>query len=563
MTSKTAAERLIEWMDGTEYQKSVVGLARQTIEYEHTDPEDPALGEMGGALTATAKAICNAHPEMIANLYSDLRKMIDAICEIEAQLPCGFWIAAKDIYTFGDRMVRVASQLRVLAETRDARTRENGIAVEVYDPHDGWREVIISQDALFGEGDKWAKPLARAGLKIHSAVHLKRLVHTVNTTDLILTVDQPGWQEIHGKPVYVLPDGIIGDGGGATVRFAGERKNFKLTQSGTLEEWQKNVASLAVGNSRLEFALFASLAPVLLKPLGIGDNSGFHFWGKSSKGKTSTLQVAASVYGKGCDKTGYIKTWRSTDNAMENIAYRHNDMLLPLDESHLAKKLGDSIYTIGSGQNKSRMKSSSGERDDKQWRTMPLSTGEKDIPDIIRDDGGEVTGGQMVRLVGVPAIVSDKLGVFENLHGRKKPVTFSKDVKTAAMTHYGTAGPAFIEYVVNNYDEVVGRKNEIGKIARSYVPDNADGQVERVGELFALVAFAGELAIEAGILPWSKGHATQISKRLFDEWLKERGGIESNEALLGVRNVLEYMRTHGASRFQGGDMEIVHNRAGY
>lgn len=564
MTTKTAIEHLSAWMDGTEYQRAVVDLARQTIDFEHTDPEFPGYGEIGGKVVSKTREICEAHPENIAVLFKDLRNMIDAICEVEAQLPLEFWMENKHVYTVGsDGFTPVSSQLRVLAETRDARTRENGIAAEVWDKHDGWREVILPQDALFGEGEKWAKPLARAGLKIDSTLELKKLLHSATTTDLILTVDQPGWQEIHGKPVYVLPDGIIGDGSGATVRFAGDRKNFKLAQSGTLEEWQNTVASLAVGNSRLEFALFAAFAPVLLQPLRIADISGFHFWGKSSKGKTSTLQVAASVYGKGCDKTGFIKTWRSTDNAMENIAYRHNDMLLPLDESHLAKKLGDSIYTIGSGQNKSRMKSSSEERDDKQWRTMPLSTGEKDIPDIIRDDGGEVTGGQMVRLVGVPAIVSDRLGVFENLHGRKKPVSFSKDVKTAAMTHYGTAGAAFIEYAVTHYQEIVGRKDEIEQTARSFVPENADGQVERVAELFALVAFAGELAIEADVLPWATGHAKRISKRLFTEWLKARGGIESNEALLGVRNVLEYMRTHGASRFQAPEMEVVHNRAGF
>ena len=133
----------------------------------------------------------------------------------------------------------------------------------------------------------------------------------------------------------------------------------------------------------------------------------------------------------------------------------------------------------------------------------------KDIADIIQDEGGQATGGQMVRLVGIPAVVTDKLGVFENLHGRKKPATFAKDVKAAAMQHYGVAGPAFIEYVVENYNQVVARKIEIEKFARSLVPDGADGQVERVAELFALVAFAGELAIEAGILPWEAGRSQQ------------------------------------------------------
>jgi hypothetical protein len=308
MTKVTATEHLIAWLDGADYQRRVVELARQTIAFEQTDPDNSEYKSIEGEVVSKTRKLCSEHPDNIAILFKNVRQMVDAICEVEAQLPSGFWMENEKVVTISDGITPVSSQLRVLAETRDARTRENGIAVEVLDKHDGWREVILPQDALFGEGDKWAKPLARTGLKISSVPQLKRLLHSATTTDLILTVDQPGWQQIQGKPVYVLPDGIIGDGSGATVRFAGDKKNFKLAQSGSLEDWQNTVASLAVGNSRLEFALFAAFAPVLLEPLGIADNSGFHFWGKSSKGKTSTLQVAASVYGKGCDKTGFIKT---------------------------------------------------------------------------------------------------------------------------------------------------------------------------------------------------------------------------------------------------------------
>ena len=372
-----AAGKLNEWINGTEYQRSVVSLAMQTIELGQTDPDDPKHDEIYIAVGSASKAICQSHPEKIAALYGDLRGMVNAICDVEAQLPYGYWIEMEDVVTMHEGFTPVCSRVRVLAETRDARSRENGIALEVWDKHDGWREVILSQESLFGEGDKWAKPLARAGLKIHSSTQLKRLLHGATTTDLILTVDQPGWQMISDKPVYVWLDRIIGNAGNSALRFAGDKKNFKLEQSGTLADWQNTVMALADGNSRLEFGLFAAFVPPLLRPLQIADNSGFHFWGKSSKGKTSALQVASSVYGKGCDKSGFIKTWRSTDNAMENIAHRHNDLLLPLDESHLAKKLGDSIYTIGSGQNKARLKSSTEDRERKEWRTMPLSTGEK------------------------------------------------------------------------------------------------------------------------------------------------------------------------------------------
>jgi putative DNA primase/helicase len=39
-------------------------------------------------------------------------------------------------------------------------------------------------------------------------------------------------------------------------------------------------------------------------------------------------------------------------------------------------------------------------------------------------------------------------------------------------------------------------------LSEQYVPDGADGQVERVAQRFALIAMGGELAQQRGILPW-------------------------------------------------------------
>ena len=58
------------------------------------------------------------------------------------------------------------------------------------------------------------------------------------------------------------------------------------------------------------------------------ESGGFHLYGDSSGGKTTHLQVAASIYGG----PRLVRSWRSTDNALESIAAAHSDGLLVLGE---------------------------------------------------------------------------------------------------------------------------------------------------------------------------------------------------------------------------------------
>jgi hypothetical protein len=69
---------------------------------------------------------------------------------------------------------------------------------------------------------------------------------------------------------------------------------------GSLAEWQEHVASKATGNPVLLFSLSASFGRPLLKPAGL-EGGGFHLHGLTSRGKTTQLQMAGSVWGCGAD----------------------------------------------------------------------------------------------------------------------------------------------------------------------------------------------------------------------------------------------------------------------
>src|SRR6201999_1566487 len=85
----------------------------------------------------------------------------------------------------------------------------------------------------------------------------------------------------------------------------------------------------------------------------------------------------------------------------------------------------------------------------------------------------------------------------------------------AAQRHYGVAGRAYLKEIVPVIGELQKQVAEIIKsFSQHYVPQGADGQVERVAQRFALIAAGGEVAARAGILPWERGVALEAAGKI-------------------------------------------------
>jgi len=106
------------------------------------------------------------------------------------------------------------------------------------------------------------------------------------------------------------------------------------------------------GNPILLLSVSASFAaPLLLKAKQqSAGGGGIHLIGKSSNGKTTALQVAASVWGG----PGYVRAWRATANGLEATAAALNDSLIVLDEISECdpREIGAIIYALANGQGK-------------------------------------------------------------------------------------------------------------------------------------------------------------------------------------------------------------------
>jgi uncharacterized protein (DUF927 family) len=164
--------------------------------------------------------------------------------------------------------------------------------------------------------------------------------------------------------------------------------------------------------------------------------------------------------------------------------------------------------------------------------------------------------------------------MFENLHGAGGGEAFASMVKVACERNAGHAVDHFLRELVR---DTVAATLAVKEMRRAWVeknlPAGADGQVSRVAAKFALVAAAGELAADFGVLPWARGAADDAAATCFKAWLAKRGTVGSSELEEGIAQVRLFIEQHGSSRFASAE-EVVHvhrmtgdertiNRAGF
>lgn len=448
--------------------------------------------------------------------------------------------------------VKVCTQLVARALTRDFSGESWGVLLELQDPDGQTKRCTLPREKIAKRPTGFLGTLTSMGLRLgpdrHAKSNLQSFLDSVNPQARARTVDRIGW---HGE-VFVLPDHAIypEDTPEEEVLYQGLSSEAKFQRKGSLHGWQESVGKFCRGNSRLMFGVSTALAAPLLDKAGY-ENGGFHFHGGSSIGKTSVLHAAGSVCGGGGVK-GFLKSWRSTDNGFESIAKHHCDCLMALDEIGEASKtvVSKVSYMLADGQGKTRRAPSGGVQATQRWRVLFLSTGEMTI--VSKIGHGKVQAGQLVRIVDIPADAGVGLGMFEEIHGHQNGAAFSQALQEAAGRNYGVALPAFVGELVKR--DPAELREEVRKLAAEFVsqycPEGANGQVIRVCERFGLVAAAGRLATELGIVPWEENEAELAAAKCFDEWL---GQLEDSsvphEVEAGLAQIRKYLEQHGDSRF--------------
>jgi len=480
-----------------------------------------------------------------------------------------FYVSSRGLFrrAFDDGKsdVFLCSPIRVLAETRDSDSGNWGVLLEWSD-RDGKAHVeAFGREAGTGDCAAIRSRLASLGVRVGAGTAAKNgfaeWFASVTSDERARCVDRIGWHDIGGSGVFVLPGATYGEARERVVLQRESPEPDLFGVSGTIQEWRDTVGLVCAGNSRLVLAASVAFAGPLLHLIG-EDGGGFNLVGASRLGKSTALHVAGSILGGtvALGGGGYVRSWRSTGNALESVAQSSCDTTLLLDELGQLdpREAGDTAYMLANGSGKARANRTGGARAVARWRLLFLSSGEKGLADLNAEAGRATKAGQEARFVDVPADAGAGYGLFEKLHHVDTAGELAEYLREQTARFYGSPFQHFLSeltaWTEREGHRVVREKlrERVAAMTAKYLQNwpDASGQVRSVARRFAIVAVGGELATSSGITGWNEDTARELTRLCFQDWLHQRGTTGRREDEQAIVQVRDFLSKHGESRFE-------------
>jgi putative DNA primase/helicase len=455
----------------------------------------------------------------------------------------------------------ICSPIECVAATHDERGDNHGLLLRFKPPYGKWRQWSMPLRLLKGYGEEMRGELLDMGVRINPDGFrlLHRWASQCRPNEVVIAATRVGWHQLEDGRAFVMPHRTIAQGVLAhRITFQSEYASHdEYATAGSLESWNQHIGRLCIGNPLMVLAVSTALVGPLLH-LTHQQTAGIHLVGDSSKGKTTLLEVGASVWGD----TNFKRTWRATGNGLEGIAAALSDTLLVLDEIGEAdgREIGSIIYALGNGIGKSRASRHGSARQPHRWRVPVLSSGERTLAAHMHEAGKRPFAGQSVRLLDIQA--KGRHGVFDHLHHLADGRAFADHLKGEVTRHHGHLGPGFIERLVSEERDLAA---EVDSFAQEEGFASSRPLQGRAAKALALIGLAGELATEYGLVGWEKGEAKTAAIEAFKAWTSDQGGVKSEHEQI-LANVAGFIERHGDARFSelhGGANHTVHNRAGW
>ncbi|MBK5966464.1 hypothetical protein CCR95_20895 [Thiocystis minor] len=500
---------------------------------------------------------------------SEIPDDLDPVPPRSIQAPDGWKLTRSMVFEAREKKdeteyLPVCGHLRVTGRTNGAHG-DWGLVLAFRD-HDG-KEIVppaIPAERLHEDAGILARELARQGLKIIPGKEKRLLSYLASwETDVrILSAKRLGWlEDPTGALSFVMPDRVITRDGTKQVVFQPDRYSPTVRTvhaSGTLAQWQIKVAAPVCRHRPMLFALCAGLTPALLAFAEAGDSFVIHFWGKTSRGKTTVGQISASPWGCAADPNDapsltFIRRWNVTGNGLEGLAESHSDMPLVLDElgSSTVGDIRPLIYQLAGGQGKTALNSAREMKEPRSWRTIAISTGELSLHARMSDPDGDgtrtrnVKGGLTHRALDVE--IADIAGA-SPASERESVVS---GVKVACARTYGTAGPELVRLIAEQFSSASAARqyvrDQVAVVTASLIADQSiPAETARAVRRFALIAVAGEFAAHAGLIPVEASEVRAAVKEVVTAWLGASAETDEDRIVSSVR---AFILKH-ESRFQ-------------
>ena len=440
----------------------------------------------------------------------------------------------------GSSFVKLCDALEVVAHTRTVEGNDWGMWIKFKDADGTPHDLVFSSTVFLGR--KIEELLLSSGLRVYvlsgnsSKCPLAEFLNAVP-------------RENFPRAVSVTRGGFVSDafdcfvfGNNQVLSLPGAERVTPtsadcaavLTEKGTLEEWQANVATPALHSKRLMFGLSVALAAPLLQVLDLPCGT-FHLNGTSGDGKSSILKAAASVYGGEERVTG----WDKTKNGFEAVAARHNNQPLIIDELGQGDldALDKVAYQLNNGVGRDRMTRNATLRKAARWSLIALSAGEFSLSEMKRQKSrngrAHTATGERVRFICIPCDAGQGLGVLDSLPGGVTDDKAANDAQRVALLARvssfkatGVAGHKFLMELMQDVRKH-GRealKEQYREFEEDFIALVGRGSLapteRRVIRHFAAVAFAGELGIDYGVFgtEWQKNDALDAAIACFEAW---------------------------------------------
>jgi hypothetical protein len=292
----------------------------------------------------------------------------------------------------------------------------------------------------------------------------------------------------------------------------------------------------------------AAFAAPLLRRLGL-PNFAVHLCGDSSRGKTSMLKCAASVYADP-DLAAWVASWNATAAGLERRAAALCDLPQCYDEAGLSdpKAVEQAVYALINGAGRQRSTKDLQLRETLQWHTVVLSTGETEIA------GDEAATGAQVRVISLPVGGFGELGAAE-----------VDGVREACRANAGAAGARWLRdlagWAAEDWAEASIGFRELRDELRATL--DGDALAGRVAGYFGLLAF-----VEAQLADWGIGDAAgETMRRAFANLRSggEDGGGRVQPARVRVLEALAEWVASAPNSFphRHASLEHVHIVNGY
>ncbi len=305
---------------------------------------------------------------------------------------------------------------------------------------------------------------------------------------------------------------------------------------GSLDVWRRAVTVLR-DRPRVLAGLYGAFVPPLLVILRC-PNFIIDWAYRTSAGKTTTLRVAASVWGNPNEDEpdAALRSWDSTQVYIERAASILSGLPLILDETKRVKDprlVANVMYEVATGQGRGRgnVRSIANMR---TWRTVLLSTGEAPAVSFTQDGG---TRARCLEIRGAP-------------FGSTTPATAAmvNELNMTIKGNYGHAGVGFVRWLLQHRNDWPRIEEEYRATVAHYckhAPADADhAVVSRLAQYAAALHQAAVYAHVALDLPWEFEDPLDS---LWADLVAEASDAAGEERAL--RDVLSWAYSHSQTFF--------------